>query len=229
VTRDVPKAPDQSALIASYSPVAEKIGQRVIGTITGTLSRTLDDGGESSLGRVIADAMLDGARQARVGDVDVAFWNSGGLRADLQAPGQSDSTPVTYAQLFSALPFANELVVRSLTGDALLRVLEDQFNARRTRVMPVSASLTYAYDLSRTEGQRVDRSSVRVNGAPLQPDRRYRIATSNYLWGGGDGMSALGAGTEPVTIGVDVDIAVAYFTRHSPVRSDLPSRVRRIR
>jgi 5'-nucleotidase len=200
----------------------------VIGAVTGSLLRQLDDAGESSLGRVIADAMLDGAREARVGDVDVAFWNHGGIRADLIAPAGAGSTPITYTQLFSVLPFANELIVKSLTGDALVRVLEEQFGSERVRVLPVSSSLTYAYDMSRPWGQRVDRSSVRINGAPLNAGRRYRVATSDFLWGGGNSLSALGSGTDPVTIGIDVDVAAAYFTRRSPIRPDSSDRVRRL-
>ena len=68
-----------------------------------------------------------------------------------------------------------------------------------------------------------------VNGAPIVSGRRYRVATSNYLWGGGDGVSAFGSGTDPVTIGVDIDIAAASFSRRSPIGSDVPSRVRTIR
>jgi 5'-nucleotidase len=229
VTRDVPKDPAQSAIIARYGPVAEEVGGRVIGTITGSLLRIPDAAGESSLGRVIADAMHDGAREAGVGEVDVAFWNAGGLRADLVVPAGSASAPVTYAQLFSVLPFANELIVKSLTGDALLRLLEEQFGAARTRILPVSSSLTYAYDAARPRGQRVDRASVQINGMPLVPGRTYRVATSNFLWGGGDDVSALGSGTDPVTVGVDVEIAADYFSRRSPIRADLPSRVRRVR
>lgn len=229
VTRTVPKDPGQSAIIARYSPVAEKVGGRVIGTITGGMSRSSDEAGESSLGRVIADAMLDGAREAGVGEVDVAWWNTGGIRADLVAPAGAGVTPVTYAQLFAVLPFANELIVKTLTGEALLRVLDEQFVSGRTSILPVSSSLTYDYDMSRPRGQRVDRASVRINGAPLVSSRRYRVATSNFLWGGGDGVSALGSGTDPVTIGVDVEIAAAYFSRRSPIRSDSPGRIRRIR
>lgn len=227
VTRTVPKDPGQTALIARYSPIAEKIGGRVIGTITGSLTRTTDAAGESALGRVIADAMLDGAREARTGDVDMAFWNSGGIRADLVAPGGEASTPVTFAQLFSVLPFGNELIVKTLTGTDLLRVLEAQFGETRSRILPVSGGVSYTYDVSRPRGQRVDRASVLINGAPLAPERRYRVATSNFLWGGGDGVSALGAGTEPVTIGVDVEIVAAYFARRSPIRPDSPARIRR--
>ena len=228
VDRTVPQDPEQSAIIARYSPIAEKIGGRVVGTIAGSLTRTQDAAGESPLGRVLADAMLDGAREARVGEVDVAFWNSGGIRADLTAPAGTTPAPITYAQLFSVLPFGNELIVKTLTGAALLRVLEEQFGESRTRVLPVSGGVNYTYNLARPRGRRVDPASVQINGAPLDPGRRYRVATSNFLWGGGDDVSALGAGTDPVTIGVDVDIVSAYFSRRSPVRPDLPARIRKL-
>lgn len=229
VTRDVPKDPGQAALLAHYRPVAEKVGRRVVGAIAGSLARTANDAGETSIGDVIADALLEGARNIPEGKADVAFWNPGGIRADLVASAGSAPTAVTYAQLFSVLPFGNELIVKSLTGDALLQVLEEQFGAERSRILQVSNGLTYAYDESRPRGQRIDRASVRVNGAPLDPGRRYRVATSNYLWGGGENLSAVSSGTDPVTVGVDVDIVADYFSRHSPVPPGPQNRIRKIR
>jgi 5'-nucleotidase len=227
VTRDVPRDPGQTALIARYSPIAEKVGGRVIGRLAGSLTRATDDNGESVMGRFVADALLDAARRAGVGDVDVAFWNTGGLRADLPAAGTD--TPVTYAQLFSVLPFGNELIVKTMTGSALLRLLNEQFNPGRTRVLPVSSTLRYTYDSARPQGQRVEASGVLIGGAPLNPARRYRVATSNFLWGGGDGIGALSTATEPVTIGVDVDLVAAYFSRQPSVQPDTESRVRAAR
>lgn len=229
VTRDVPKDPGQAALLAHYRPVAEKVGRRVVGTIAGSLARTANDAGETSIGDVIADALLEGARNIPEGKADVAFWNPGGIRADLVASAGSAPTAVTYAQLFSVLPFGNELIVKSLTGDALLQVLEEQFGAERSRILQVSNGFTYAYDESRPRGQRIDRGLVRVNGAPLDPGRRYRVATSNYLWGGGENLSAVSSGTDPVTVGVDVEIVADYFSRHSPVPPGPQNRIRKIR
>jgi 5'-nucleotidase len=229
VTRDVPKDPGQAALLAHYRPVAEKVGGRVVGTIAGSLTRAASPAGETSIGDVIADALLEAANKIPEGNADVAFWNPGGIRADLVAPAGSAPTAVTYAQLFAVMPFGNELIVKSLTSEALLQVLEEQFGAERTRIMQVSKGLTYAYDESRPLGQRVDRSSVRVNGAPLVPGRRYRVATSNYLWGGGDGLRAVSSGTDPVTVGVDVDVVADYFSRHSPVPQGPRNRIRKIR
>ena len=69
------------------------------------------------------------------------------------------------------MPFGNELIVKSVTGDVLLKMLEEQFGADRRRIMQVSNGFTYAYDPSRPAGQRISRESIRINGSPLDPRR----------------------------------------------------------
>ena len=64
---------------------------------------------------------------------------------------------------------------------------------------------------------------------PLDPSRTYRLATSNFLWGGGDGLSALAAGTDPVLVGTDYDLLAEYFSRHSPVEPGRGDRIRLVR
>jgi 5'-nucleotidase len=229
VTREVPKDSAQSALIARYLPVAEKIGNRIVGTIVSSLVRQPNHAGEFPLGAVVADAFLE-AGKAPGGGAELAFTNPGSIRADVVAGEASkDGSPVTYSSLFSVLPFGNEIVVKSLTGDALMEVLEQQFGTDRTRIMPVSRGLTYAYDSSRPRGQRIDRASVRINGAPLDPARRYRVVTNSFLWGGGDGIGALSRGADPVTVGVDVDVLAEYVSRHSPLAPPTLDRIRRTR
>ena len=124
------------------------------------------------------------------------------------------------------MPFGNELIVKSVTGDVLLKMLEEQFGADRRRIMQVSSGFTYAYDPSRPPVSAIDRESVRINGAPLDPKRQYRLATSNFLWDSGDGMSALLAGTDPLLVGTDYDLLADYFSRHSPVQPGPQNRIR---
>ena len=225
VTRDVPKDPAQTALLAQYAPVADKVGNRVVGSIAGSLTRNENAAGESTLGDVIADAFLEAARNEPGGNADLAIWNPGGIRADLVAPPAAGPRPVTYAQIFSVVPFGNELIVKTVTGDVLVRMLEEQFGADRRRIMQVSNGFTYSYNPSRPAGQRVDRASIRINGAPIDPTRKYRLATSNFLWDSGDGMNALLAGTEPVLVGVDYELLSEFFSRYSPVRPGPQNRI----
>jgi len=229
VTREVPKESAQSALIARYLPIADKIGNRVVGTIVSSLVRQPSDAGEFPLGSVVADAFLE-AGKASGGGAELAFTNPGSIRADVVArEGSHKGSPVTYSALFSVLPFGNEVVVKSLTGETLVEVLEQQFGADRTRIMQVSRGLTYAYDPGRPAGQRINRASVRINGAPLDPARRYRVVTNSFLWDAGDGLRALSRGADPVTVGVDVDVLADYVSRHSPLAPPTLDRIRRAR
>jgi 5'-nucleotidase len=226
VTRDVPKDPALTALLERYRPIGDKVGNRVVGSIAASLTRQENRAGESALGDVIADAFLEAAKSTPGANAEIAMWNPGGIRADLVARPGAAPTPVTYAQVFSVAPFGNELIVKSISGEVLLRMLEEQFSPDRRRVMQMSNGFTYAYDLSRPPGQRVIRDSVRINGAPLDVKRQYRLATSNFLWDSGDGMHALGAGTDPMLIGVDYDLLAGYFSRHSPVQPGPQNRIR---
>jgi 5'-nucleotidase len=70
---------------------------------------------------------------------------------------------------------------------------------------------------------------MRINGAPFDPARRYRVATNSFLWGAGDGLQALSRGADPVTVGVDVDVLADYVSRHSPLAAPTLNRIRRIR
>lgn len=229
VTQDVAKDPAQSALIMRYRPIAETVGARVIGSVTGSLTRAETGAGEMPLGRVLADAYLDAARTTPGGGADLAFVNPGGIRADLVVAPSARPAPVTYAELFAVLPFSNEVVVKTVSGAALLDALEQQFGEERTRIMQVSKGFTYAYDPSRPSGQRIDRSSVRLGGALLDPARQYRLVTNSFIWSGGDGLVALRTATDAVTIGVDVDVVADHFSRRSPIRPDLQDRIRRAR
>ena len=224
VTRDVAKDAAQSALVARYVPLAEKVGGRVVGSVASSLLRETSRAGVSPLGALIADAFLEAGRTGS-GQADLAFTNPGSVRADVIARNPTGPSPVTYAEIFAVLPFGNEVIVKSLTGDVLLQVIEQQFGVERTRILQVSSGFTYTYDAKRPRGQRVDRSTVRIDGAPLDPARTYRVVTNSFLWGAGDELEALDRGSDPVTVGVDADVLASYISRHSPARPPEPDRI----
>jgi len=228
VTRDVPPDAAVSQLLAHYRPVAEKLGGRVVGTVGASLTRAPNAAGELAFGGVVADAFLEAAAKVPGGEAAFAVTNPWGIRADLvkrPAPGGSD---VSYAELFEVLPFGNIVIVKTLTGAAIVDMLEDQFDGDTTRVMQVSRGFTYAYAASGPRRGRVDRSSIRINGAPLDLSRRYRVASLDFLWDTGDGMRALATGTDPVTIGLALDALADYFAAHSPVMPTPQDRIRRV-
>src|SRR5205085_4692729 len=80
VTRDVAKSPDETAVIEHYRPLAASVAGRPVGRSAGPIPVMRNPAGESALGDIIADGMLESAR-AVAGRVDAAFTNSGGIRS----------------------------------------------------------------------------------------------------------------------------------------------------
>ena len=65
VTQDVPKDPAMTALIAEYNVFAGPIAAEVVGSTTAPLTRPPTPAGESTLGRLIADAQLASTQASR--------------------------------------------------------------------------------------------------------------------------------------------------------------------
>jgi 5'-nucleotidase len=86
--------------------------------------------------------------------------------------------------------------------------------------------MTYTYDQTRPPGQRIDAASVTIAGRPLVPTATYRIATSDFVWAGGDGFSAATVATDPMMIGVDVEILLDHLKTHSPLSPGPQNRIR---
>ena len=230
VTRDVARSADESALIAHYEPFARTVGSKVVGSITAPIVREPNTVGESALGDVIADAMLEAARARVSGGAALAFWNPGGIRSDLTGTGggSAQGRNVTYEEAFDVLPFGNQLVVRTMTGEALVQMLEQQFDnpsPGRMKLLQVSSGFTYRYSPHRPAGHRIDAASVMIDGRPIGLATRYRVATSDFIWAGGDGFTPIMA-IDPVGVAVDVEILLEYLGKHMPISPGPQNRVR---
>lgn len=142
----------------------------------------------SPLGNLVCDVLREGA------GVDAAFTNKAGLRANLAAG------PVLLRHLHEVDPFGNTVVTMSFTG-AQLRTLLDSMCDSPTGVLEVSG-LVVRFDESAPRGQRVE--SVLVGGKPLEEGHTYRVATNNFLAGGGDGHKTFLAGSDVRDEGIPV-------------------------
>jgi 5'-nucleotidase len=229
VTRDVAKDAAQSAIVSRYGQLSAKEAQRPVGSIAALISRVPGDAGESPLGRVAADAFLAGGRRSQ-SDAVVAFINEGGLRGDLTASDGGAGT-MTVGDIYRVMPFGNQLIVKTLTGDAIVRLLEEQFDnpvPGEDSVLQVSEGFTYTYRRSQPKGQRVDRASIWLNGEPLDPARRYRVVMPDFLWGGGDRFTAVAEGADPAGAGLDLDVFAAYAGAHQPLVAPATPRITRL-
>lgn len=144
----------------------------------------------SDVAQVVAEAFLAASRRA-----DVALQNAGGVRTPVPAG------PVTMGTAFGVLPFTNLLVEMELTGAELLAVLEDgvanHLDARQSDGShPYAAGLRWDLDLRQPRGSRFSGVEVRdrADGAwrALEPTRRYRLVTNDFIAAGKDGYATLG-------------------------------------
>ncbi len=215
VTNTDPARIDAGAKVIAdkYRAAVAPIANRVVGTITTDIRALANLAGESALGDVIADAQL---RYTAGAGGQIAFMNSGGIRADLiyapsgaEAPGE-----VTYGEAFTVQPFNNLVATQTFTGEQIKAVLEQQFQGfagqTRTRILQVSAGFTYSYNSTMPLGSRI--IEMKLNGTLLDPAATYRLTTNDFLANGGDGFTNLTAGTDRATApGFDVDAFAAYL------------------
>jgi 5'-nucleotidase len=210
--------PAVQALVDQYVAASAPLANQVIGKIQGDLTRTGSPQGESTLGDVIADAQLVATTPADKGGAVAAFMNPGGIRADMlvnaissggEAPGE-----VTYGEAFTVQPFGNTLVTKTMTGDMIRRVLQQQFPGcaapTAARILQVSSSVRYEQSqAAATCEAKIGR--IFISGVEVQPTDSFRITMNNFLASGGDGFTVFNEGTSPLGGDIDLDALVAAF------------------
>lgn len=199
IQSDLTPDPALSAVIDKWTPLFEEAGNTPVGTITDDVLRAGDPPGadrglESAAGNLVADAQLWATSAA---DADIAFMNPGGVRSDLlyaQTDGEGDGV-VTYSEAFGFQPFGNSLQTFPMTGEQVVRVLEEQCQpAGSSRpFLHLGVSEGFAYTLERTiEGGdcvAVTISDVTLDGEPLDPTATYQVTANNFLAEGGDNFT----------------------------------------
>ncbi len=218
----LPKDPRLTPLVNFYNEQTAPLAQREIGRIGTEITRQRNEAGESALGDLIADAQLAATRQPQRGGAQIAFMNQGGMRTDLRAG------IVTYSDLFAVHPFGNGLVTMTLSGRQIHELLELQWSVANS-MLQVSAGFFYAWDGTQPNGARVSPDSLRLNGAPLDPDGNYRVTVNEFLATGGDGFSPFTRGTDRLRGAVDVEALEAHIAGlDEPLAPPAGGRVQRL-
>ena len=181
-TKDVTPDPEMLARVRVF----EADLSRELDVAVATLGMPLDSStgkvrsSETAIGNLITDALRvqNGA--------DVALINGGGIRGNrTYAVGAS----LTRRDILSELPFGNKSVVTVVTGAALVTALENGLSGQGSGRFPQISGMRVVVDRAAPVGSRVQ--SVEVGGAPLDPARRYRVATHDFIARGGDGYVTL--------------------------------------
>lgn len=124
---------------------------------------------DCTLGYLVADALYE-VGKAKDSLVQAAISNQGGIRVQYVAPGA-----ITLGQVYEIMPFDNLLVVLEVSGATLRQWLEH-----------IAAKGGWPVSGIRFEIEDGKAKNVTVQGKPIHDNLVYRIATSDYLAGGGD-------------------------------------------
>jgi len=234
--------PIVAAIVAKWQAKSAPLANQVIGHITADLLSARDGGaggsnaaGEQPIGEVIADGQLAATKPTDFGGAQIAFMNPGGIRASLRytaAPTETrQNGEVTYGMAFDVQPFANTMQVKTMTGDMIYRLLEQQWSGSNTgtnrKILQVSNGFTYTYTTQvdpatgRDVNQHVVAGSVKLNGVAIAPTDKFQVAMNNFLADGGDGFSVFKEGTTPIGGMVDLDAFVAWL--RLPANNPMPT------
>ncbi|MBX9847475.1 MAG: bifunctional metallophosphatase/5'-nucleotidase [Xanthobacteraceae bacterium] len=177
-------------------------------------------GHEAAIGNLIADAM-------RVrGHADAAIMNGGGIRAGKVYPAGS---PVTRRDVLAELPFGNHLVVVAAKGSDLRAAIENGLSRLPAIAgrFPHVSGMRVEYDPQKPAGSRV--VSMQVGGAPLDPERMYKVAINDFLARGADGYTALTHNTPAVPPDDSPRLSnevMVYLREQGGVRTGIDGRMR---
>lgn len=127
-----------------------------------------------------SDALQAKACELYPGTVDFSVVNIGGMRTSWQ------KGDITRRNIFELMPFDNELVVLTLQGEDIIDLCQV---FAEDGGQGVSAEL-------RMIGEEKQLADVTLHGEPIDKDRYYHVATSDYLATGTDHMTALTHATE---------------------------------
>lgn len=184
VNSKVQDDPGFIAILCKYKDklveLAEKIGYTSVAIdATSLSSRTV----ETNMGNFVADVYRDAVK------ADAALINGGSIRADfLFEPG-----PLTKRDVLSIMPFNNQIVKLKMKGKLLREVLEYGVSRsaedKEPGQFPQVSGITFTFDAAKPAGSRV--TEILINRQPLKGDADYTLATSPFLFGGGDGYVML--------------------------------------
>lgn len=213
--------PDVKAIVDKANADTLPLRARVVGSSPIDIRRDPNRLLESAMGNLVADAMLDKYEEA-----DASLTNSGGLRQDIfRAPPSAGEQvgEITFGEMFAVLPFGNSTVIETVTYDQLVAALVNGFKppcgdvAGGTGRTPQFAGLKVTVHCNGTVA--VIDSIVRLrDNKTLAAGDTVRLVTNDFMFGGGDGYTALAGGTDVKQTGdLLLDVAIEYVTENSPV------------
>lgn len=175
----------------------------VLSTTIGYNNAALTSGGNKAagdigLGSLIAEGLADylGA--------DIGVWNNGGIRADLP------KGEITMNSIYKVLPFGNIPWKVEATGAQLTEFFSRSFSRQNRNAIDLQIGGGSYTVYTKADGT-LDHVALKIAGEPVDPDRVYTLAVSDYIATSTDYWSTI---PTPVEMSSEVDaIGVAEYVK----------------
>ncbi len=157
---------------------------------------------QTSIGNMMADACLGAADSVLFNRerlrVDMCMLNFGGIRSIIPKGN------ITTRSAFELMPFENSLVVAQLDGAAMAELLD--YFIKEKKAHPL-AGIKFTIKGNQWE-------EVYINNKPLNPNANYYVATSDYLYSGGDNMLFFSKAKQVFDLNYKIrDVFIDYFKK----------------
>ena len=169
---------------------------------------------QTNIGCFMADITLDYVNktlaQRGSAPAEICLLNHGGIRAVIP---QGD---VTARTAYEVMPFENSAVVVALKGAQIKEMVD--YIVQEKKPHPLSG-LTFTLHHNHAE-------SIVVQGIPLDENKIYRVATSDYLSNGGDNMTFFSKALETEQTDYKIrNLLIDYFKATDTLRVNSTPRI----
>ena len=211
-----------SSIVKYYQPFKKNLEESLMNTpISYSPENYKKNDGElnSTLSNMFADATYEMSNpvfnKMSGKNIDIVLLNNGGIRSIISKGNISEKTA------FELMPFENSIVVLELNGLSIIKMID---YLRKVKLQhPISGlQITLNNDYSVNE--------VKINGVSIENEKKYYVATTDYLLEGGDKMYFLAETTKTTDINYKMrDILIDYFKKYDTLKLKSDNRFIRIK
>ncbi|KNC95248.1 bifunctional UDP-sugar hydrolase/5'-nucleotidase UshA [Trabulsiella odontotermitis] len=201
-TPQIPENPQMLSLLSSF----QSKGKAQLGVKVGSVNGHLE--GDRSKVRFVQTNMghlILAAQMART-SADFAVMSGGGIRDSIEAGD------ISYKDVLKVQPFGNVLVYVDMSGQEVTDYLTAVAQMKPdSGAYPQFANVSFVAKAGKL-------SDLKINGEPVDLNKKYRMATLSFNATGGDGYPKIDGKPGYVNTGfIDAEVLKQYIQQNSPL------------
>lgn len=205
-----------SSIEAFVKPYREKINKDLDSVLCYAVSTySKSDGAlNTAIGNFVADAVYEQSNpvfNSRTGNnIDFVLLNHGGIRSIISKGN------ITTRTAFEVMPFENSVIVVGIKGQNVKDLLTYLTKAKRAHpVSKLKIELDENYEIN----------EALINNQTIDYNKTYYVATNDYLYNGGDGMTFFQPNESSLSIDYKVrNILIDYFKKVDTINPTIDDR-----